>query len=61
MADLWHLGRGEGRLRAAELLTRFNLVEAAGKQVSTYSSGMRRRLDLAMTLVGDPCAIFLDR
>jgi ABC-2 type transport system ATP-binding protein len=60
MADLRHLGRAEGRRRAAELLDRFDLVEAAGKLVSTYSGGMRRRLDLAMTLVGDPRVIFLD-
>jgi ABC-2 type transport system ATP-binding protein len=60
MADLHHLERAEGRRRAAGLLSRFDLVEAAGKLVSTYSGGMRRRLDLAMTLVGDPRVIFLD-
>jgi ABC-2 type transport system ATP-binding protein len=60
MADLHHLDRAEGRRRAAGLLSRFDLVEAAGKLVSTYSGGMRRRLDLAMTLVGDPRVIFLD-
>ena len=60
MADLHHLGRVEGRRRAAELLGRFDLVEAAGKPGSTYSGGMRRRLDLAMTLMGDPRIIFLD-
>ncbi|WP_158847865.1 ATP-binding cassette domain-containing protein [Saccharothrix deserti] len=60
MADLHHLGRAEGRRRAAELLTRFDLDEAAGKTAATYSGGMRRRLDLAMTLVGDPRVIFLD-
>ncbi|MET0188206.1 MAG: ATP-binding cassette domain-containing protein [Pseudonocardia sediminis] len=60
MADLRHLGRVEGRRRADELLERFDLVEAAGKPASTYSGGMRRRLDLAMTLVGDPRIIFLD-
>jgi ABC-2 type transport system ATP-binding protein len=60
MADLHHLGRREGRRRAAELLERFDLVEAAGKMAATYSGGMRRRLDLAMTLVGDPRIIFLD-
>jgi ABC-2 type transport system ATP-binding protein len=60
MADLHHLGRREGRRRAAELLERFDLVEAAGKTAATYSGGMRRRLDLAMTLVGDPRIIFLD-
>ncbi len=60
MADLHHLARGEGRRRAAQLLEQFDLVEAAGKPVSTYSGGMRRRLDLAMTLVGSPRVIFLD-
>jgi ABC-2 type transport system ATP-binding protein len=60
MADLHHLGRTEGRRRAAELLRRFDLVEAAGQSAATYSGGMRRRLDLAMTLVGDPRIIFLD-
>ena len=60
MADLHHLERREGRRRAAELLERFDLVEAAGKTAATYSGGMRRRLDLAMTLVGDPRVIFLD-
>ena len=60
MADLHHLSRAEGRRRAAELLERFDLVEAARKTAATYSGGMRRRLDLAMTLVGDPRIIFLD-
>ncbi|MGK5553920.1 ATP-binding cassette domain-containing protein [Actinomadura kijaniata] len=60
MADLRHLSRRDGRRRAAELLERFDLVEAARKPASTYSGGMQRRLDLAMTLVGDPRLIFLD-
>ncbi len=60
MADLHHLGRSEGKLRAAALLDRFDLVDAAKKLPITYSGGMRRRLDLAMTLVGDPRIIFLD-
>jgi ABC-2 type transport system ATP-binding protein len=60
MADLYHLGRAEGRRRAAELLDRFDLTDAAGKTVATYSGGMRRRLDLAMSLVGRPRIIFLD-
>ena len=60
MADLHHLGRRHGRRRAAELLERFDLVEAGGKTPATYSGGMRRRLDLAMTLVGEPRIIFLD-
>ena len=60
MADLHRLGREEGRRRAAELLGRFGLTDAAKKLVSTYSGGMRRRLDLAMTLIGRPRVIFLD-
>ncbi len=60
MADLRHLGKAEGRRRVGELLERFDLVDAAKKPVSTYSGGMKRRLDLAMTLVGDPRIIFLD-
>ena len=60
MADLHHLGRADGRRRAAELLDRFGLVDAAKRPAATYSGGMRRRLDLAMTLVGDPQVIFLD-
>jgi ABC-2 type transport system ATP-binding protein len=60
MADLHHLGKAEGRRRAAELLDRFDLAEAAGKMAATYSGGMRRRLDLAMTLVGEVRIIFLD-
>jgi ABC-2 type transport system ATP-binding protein len=60
MADLHHLSRGEGRRTAAELLERFDLTEAAKKPASTYSGGMKRRLDIAMTLVGDPRIIFLD-
>jgi ABC-2 type transport system ATP-binding protein len=60
MADLLHLGRAEGRRRAAGLLERFDLADAATRPAATYSGGMRRRLDLAMTLVGDPRLIFLD-
>lgn len=60
MADLRHLSRAEGRRRSAQLLEQFDLVEAGVKPASTYSGGMRRRLDLAMTLVGDPRIIFLD-
>src|SRR5579875_2989357 len=60
MADLHHLGRAEGRRRAAGLLEKFQLADAAGKTAATYSGGMRRRLDLAMTLIGDPRIIFLD-
>ncbi|MEK2492082.1 ATP-binding cassette domain-containing protein [Kitasatospora purpeofusca] len=60
MADLHHLPRSEGRRVAAELLARFDLAEAAKKPASGYSGGMKRRLDLAMTLVGKPRIIFLD-
>ncbi len=60
MADLYHLGRAEGRRRADELLAQFDLVEAGKKLAMTYSGGMKRRLDLAMTLVGSPRIIFLD-
>jgi ABC-2 type transport system ATP-binding protein len=60
MADLRHLGRAAGRRRIAELLERFDLTDAARKPLSAYSGGMRRRLDLAMTLVGNPSVIFLD-
>ncbi|SEB77103.1 ATP-binding cassette domain-containing protein [Streptomyces sp. TLI_105] len=60
MADLHHLPRPQGRRVAAELLERFDLTEAAKKPASTYSGGMKRRLDIAMTLVGAPRIIFLD-
>ncbi|WP_329563201.1 ATP-binding cassette domain-containing protein [Kitasatospora sp. NBC_01266] len=60
LADLHHLSKREGRRVTAELLARFDLVEAAKKPAATYSGGMKRRLDLAMTLVGDPRIIFLD-
>jgi ABC-2 type transport system ATP-binding protein len=60
MADLRHLGKRRGQRRVAELLERFDLVEAARKPLASYSGGMKRRLDLAMTLVGDPHVIFLD-
>jgi ABC-2 type transport system ATP-binding protein len=60
MADLHHLGRTEGRRRVRDLLERFDLAEAARKPAATYSGGMRRRLDLAMGLVGRPRVLFLD-
>ena len=60
MARLRHLGRAEGETRVRELLERFELADAAGRPASTYSGGMSRRLDLAMTLVGSPSVIFLD-
>ncbi|MGI5350761.1 ATP-binding cassette domain-containing protein [Streptomyces sp. CA-250714] len=60
MADLHHLGRREGRRVAADLLERFDLADVAKKPAATFSGGMRRRLDIAMTLVGNPRIIFLD-
>jgi ABC-2 type transport system ATP-binding protein len=60
MADLRHLGRQAGRQRVRDLLEQFDLSDAADKPLSVYSGGMRRRLDLAMTLVGQPQVIFLD-
>ena len=60
MVDLGPRHRVSGKRVVAELLERFDLVEAADKLVSTYSGGMRRKLDLAMTLVGEPRIIFLD-
>ncbi|NUS26898.1 MAG: ATP-binding cassette domain-containing protein [Streptomyces sp.] len=60
MADLHHLPKAEGRQVTTELLERFDLTDAAKKPASTYSGGMKRRLDIAMTLVGSPRIIFLD-
>jgi ABC-2 type transport system ATP-binding protein len=60
MADLHRLGPAEGRRRAVDLLARFDLSDAARRPAATYSGGMRRRLDIAMTLVGNPRIIFLD-
>ena len=60
MADLRHLGRDESRRRIADLLERFDLGEAASKPATTYSGGMRRKLDLAMGLVSNPRIVFLD-
>jgi ABC-2 type transport system ATP-binding protein len=60
MARLRHLGAKGSKARAAELLEQFDLVEAARKPLATYSGGMKRRLDLAMTLVATPSVIFLD-
>jgi ABC-2 type transport system ATP-binding protein len=60
MADLNHLPRTEGRRRIADLLERFDLVDVSGRMVATFSGGEKRRLDLAMTLVGDPRIVFLD-
>jgi ABC-2 type transport system ATP-binding protein len=60
MADLKHLGSPEAGRLVRDLLERFDLTESAQKPVATYSGGMRRKLDLAMTLVGKPQIIFLD-
>jgi ABC-2 type transport system ATP-binding protein len=60
MADLFHLPRTEGRRRTADLAERFGLADAARKQAQQLSGGMRRKLDLAMTLVGGPQVVFLD-
>jgi ABC-2 type transport system ATP-binding protein len=60
MGDLNHLGRAECRRRAVAMIERFDLTDAAGKPAAVYSGGMKRRLDLAMTLMGDPRLIFLD-
>ncbi len=60
MADLKGLDSTEGRRIVTDLLERFDLTESAQKLVTTYSGGMRRKLDLAMTLVGKPRIIFLD-
>jgi ABC-2 type transport system ATP-binding protein len=60
IADLHHLERRSARRKVSELLSRFDLTDAARRTAATYSGGMRRRLDLAMTLVGDPRVIFLD-
>ena len=60
MGRLRHLGAKRSKARATELLEQFDLVEAARKPLATYSGGMKRRLDLAMTLVSTPSVIFLD-
>jgi ABC-2 type transport system ATP-binding protein len=60
MADLGHLGAAEARIQVASLLSRFDLDDAADRRASTYSGGMTRRLDLAMTLVSRPRVVFLD-
>src|SRR6202162_5753782 len=58
MARLWHL-KDAGQI-ADDLLARFQLTDAAGRRVSTYSRGMRRRLDIAMSLIGNAPVIFMD-
>jgi ABC-2 type transport system ATP-binding protein len=60
MGDLHRLGRAETRRRSAELVRRFDLTDAATRPASTYSGGMTRRLDLAMSLIGEPSILFLD-
>jgi ABC-2 type transport system ATP-binding protein len=60
IGDLHHLGGKVARIRAVELLEQFSLTEAADRPVKTYSGGMRRRLDLAATLVSHPEVLFLD-
>ncbi|MEU9063527.1 ATP-binding cassette domain-containing protein [Streptomyces sp. NPDC048430] len=57
---LFHLGGGGARRRAGELLEQFDLVDAAGKGVKEYSGGMRRRLDLAASMILAPTVLFLD-
>jgi ABC-2 type transport system ATP-binding protein len=57
---LYHLGRQTSRQRAGELLERFDLSDAGGRQAKTYSGGMLRRLDLAASLIGRPRVLFLD-
>ena len=60
IGELSRLGRGEAAVRAAELLDRFELTDAADRMVKTYSGGMRRRLDLAASIVNRPPVLFLD-
>ncbi len=60
MGRLYHLSRANSKRRAQELLEQFDLVAAAGRPVKTYSGGMRRRLDLAASLIATPPVIFLD-
>jgi ABC-2 type transport system ATP-binding protein len=57
---LFHLSKPESRIRAAQLLEQFDLVDAANRPAKTYSGGMQRRLDLAASLVGRPQVLFLD-
>jgi len=60
VGQLYHLPKGEPKVRATELLERFDLADAGGRLVRTYSGGMRRRLDLAAALVARPPVLFLD-
>jgi ABC-2 type transport system ATP-binding protein len=58
IGDLRHVG--DSTQTAADLLNKFNLTDAADRRVATFSGGMRRRLDIAMSLIGNPPIIFLD-
>jgi len=60
MARLFHLASAAAKTRATELLTQFDLIDAGDRQVKTYSGGMRRRLDLAISLITSPPVLFLD-
>jgi ABC-2 type transport system ATP-binding protein len=60
MGRLYHLTKASAKARAEELLEEFDLVEAANRTLKTYSGGMRRRLDLAVSLIATPPVIFLD-
>jgi len=60
IGKLYHLGKQKAKARASELLETFELSDAANRKVKTYSGGMRRRLDLAATLVARPSILFLD-
>jgi ABC-2 type transport system ATP-binding protein len=60
IGKLFHLSGAEARRRGGELLERFDLADAGGRSVSEYSGGMRRRLDIAMSLIAKPSVLFLD-
>jgi ABC-2 type transport system ATP-binding protein len=60
IGQLYHLNRNEAKRRADDLLERFSLTDAGGRPAKTYSGGMRHRLDLAASLVGQPQILFLD-